>query len=131
MRQLTTFREYCQWGRPIIEHHGYQDILLESPEHLMFPNIDYWQKRTDALAKHHRRLFLTEIPERQTVGNCSDRARVGDLIVLAFGLSLPLVIRLEDNHYRFVGLAEVDGLADGTVWRKLTSGQDLATIVIN
>jgi hypothetical protein len=83
------------------------------------------------LAKHHRRLFLTSIPARQTVGNCPDRARVGDLIVLASGLSLPLVLLPEDDHYHFVGLAEVDGLMEGAVWRKLTSGQDLATIVIN
>ncbi len=54
------------------------------------------------------------------MGKCPYHSRVDDLIILASGFFLPLVLCPEDSYYCFVGLVEVDGRMRGDLKHKLS-----------
>lgn len=129
---LKALRDYCGSGNPILTR---SKITLrnESNEWLLdyldYPSLLYWIAILNRLAQNERLLFETLIPGQTTVGSCPAKVQLGDLIALASGVPLPLVLRPEESSYRFIGFAEVDGLMKGELWAKITE-EDLVDIVL-
>ncbi|KAI1774057.1 heterokaryon incompatibility protein-domain-containing protein [Hypoxylon cercidicola] len=132
---LGTFQSYCRLGNPVLTRFSKPDPRPPSaPDSVPARDMStfgilYWVNILNSLSQNDRILFQTSIPGRNTVGSCPKRARVGDLIVLASGVPLPLVLRPEGDSYLFIGFAEVDGLMKGEVWGRFTD-EDLDEIVL-
>ncbi|KAI0381929.1 heterokaryon incompatibility protein-domain-containing protein [Hypomontagnella monticulosa] len=132
---LRTLKVYYQWGNPMLTrfsrpHKGHPNeprstLALD----MSVLNLSYWLEILNSLARNERLLFQTLIPGRKSVGTCPKNAKVGDLIALASGLPLPLVLRPEGDSYRFIGFAEVDGLMKGEMWTGLND-DDLMDLVL-
>ncbi|KAI1414747.1 hypothetical protein F5Y13DRAFT_197291 [Hypoxylon sp. FL1857] len=135
LNSLRALKSYCQPGNPMLTRFSRPDPgdPNASDSELMLDmttiNMPYWLEILNSLAHNDRVLFRTSIPGHDTVGNCPKSSQIGDLIGLASGLPLPLVLRPEGDAYQFIGLAEVDGLMEGEVWMKFTD-EDLVDIVL-
>jgi hypothetical protein len=135
MDQLVILREYCYRHNPFLTKFTTQtlgnpnDSRRYLDQEIAVPNLYQWQPLMNPLAKHGRLLFKTSIPGRMSAGTCPNESQVGDLIVLASGISLPLVLRKWEDGYRFIGLAEVDGMMKGELWKDVME-EDLAELVI-
>ncbi|KAI1384762.1 heterokaryon incompatibility protein-domain-containing protein [Hypoxylon trugodes] len=132
---LRTLKEYCQLGNPVLTRFS-QPLRgaanASDPTYVLDMSavyLPYWLGILNPLAQTERLLFKTSIFGRTAVGSCPMKAQVGDLIALASGVPLPLVLRPEETSYRFVGFAEVDGLMEGEFWIGVTD-EDLVDIVI-
>jgi len=65
----------------------------------------------DILFRHNgRRPFITS---GDHLGLGPAKLQSGDLVVIAYGSEVPLILRPENGHYKFVGEAYVDGIMDG------------------
>jgi hypothetical protein len=38
---------------------------------------------------------------------------VGDVVAVMFGISLPMMLRLADRYFKYVGVSYVDGIMNG------------------
>ncbi|KAI0890583.1 heterokaryon incompatibility protein-domain-containing protein [Annulohypoxylon maeteangense] len=135
LNELRTLAEYCQSGNPVLTRffqpnpgppNAPDSTLMLNMTAL---NLSYWLEILNPLAQNERLLFKTSIPDRNTVGSCPIQSQVGDLIALASGVPLPLVLRPEESSYRLIGFAEVDGLMEGECWANLTN-ENLIDIVL-
>ncbi|KAI0894998.1 heterokaryon incompatibility protein-domain-containing protein [Annulohypoxylon nitens] len=135
LNSLKTLKEYCQSGNPVLTRFSKVDLNLRNGSNsslvldMSAINLPYWLGILNPLAQNERLLFETSIPSRTTVGSCPAKAQVGDLIALASGVPLPLVLRPEESSYRLVGFAEVDGLMEGELWANIAY-EDLIDIIL-
>jgi hypothetical protein len=69
------------------------------------------------------RRFITT--DKGYIGMAVSNARHGDLIVIAFGSSVPLILRpaIQDNTYIFVGESYIHGVMDGEAIDMLEEGK--------
>lgn len=67
-----------------------------------------------------RRFFITQ---NNYVGLAPAESRVGDEVFVLLGVSVPFILRPEDNHYLVVGEAYVHGLMHGEAIRKMNEGE--------
>ncbi|PQE13896.1 Heterokaryon incompatibility protein [Rutstroemia sp. NJR-2017a BBW] len=135
MEQLVILREYCDRHNPFVTKFIAQSLGDPNDprgylvHELTAFNVVQWPLLMNPLAKHGRLLFKTSIPGRMSAGTCPRESQIGDLIALVSGISLPLVLREWDDGYRFIGLAEIDGIMKGELWKNVIE-EDLNEIII-
>ena len=69
-----------------------------------------------------KRGFVGWAPDNM-YGKPQDQTRVGDVICVVFGCSVPLVVRPLEERWQVVGEAYVQGFMDGEALALLASGQ--------
>ena len=84
-------------------------------------------------SREYRRTILDDMrtnvvlqTEDGQMRSCTSHAEVGDILVIALGSRLPLILRTwRDGHYRLVGPAYVHGWMQGEVRTQLRQNQPL------
>jgi hypothetical protein len=76
-------------------------------------------------------LLRNEIEARESVGICTSRAQVGDIVLLVSGVHVPLVVRPSAAYVHLVSPAIVIGAMTGEVWVTEGEEEDLQEYVIS
>lgn len=53
----------------------------------------------------------------ETKGKFPEEAVVGDIIVLIWGVTMPMILRKYSKHYPLVGFSDVEGMMSGQLWQ--------------
>jgi hypothetical protein len=59
-----------------------------------------------------------------------DPVEHGDVVILAMGSQLPLVLRKTGSRYHFVGVVIIDSIKDGQMWPKDCREEDLQDFTV-
>ena len=91
----------------------------------------YLPRAHDTMLKMHRRLLVTN---EGHIGMAPGRARKGDVVVVLFGCSVPVLLRSLDEEgtsYAFIGECYVHGYMNGEAIQELNSGtRELKTFTL-
>ena len=65
----------------------------------------------------------------ETKGKFPEEAVVGDIIVLIWGITMPMILRKYGKHYRLVGFSDVEGMMSGQL-RQYVKIEELEEIIL-
>ncbi|KAE8441364.1 hypothetical protein EG329_005467 [Mollisiaceae sp. DMI_Dod_QoI] len=104
-------QDFLMGGRP------YKDYFLDRDPTHVFPPVEalehMFQRASSVMA--YRRLMVTS---RGYFGLVSYTVQKGDIVVILFGCSVPMILRPCEEGYRLVGEAYIHGMMEGLEWLK-------------
>ena len=93
-----------------------EDVLqsLKSKKRILDYGVEFF--RSLALGEE---MFCVPSWPKAVIGNCSRLASVGDILVLASGISMPLVLRPYLHGFRLIGCANISNVMNGELWKEV------------